>query len=133
MRAVNLKSAHLTDPIGIDVMQPLLTWTAEGGTAQTAYQVVAFLAGKEIWSTGKVGGNSMQTVYTGEAKSRDRIEWHVKLWDENDTEGEWSETARFEYGLLQKTDWSAKWINPEIVGFKPEENQPASYLLREFV
>ena len=32
------------------------------------------------------------------------------LWDENDRAGEISDAASFEMGLLNKADWSAKWI-----------------------
>ncbi len=131
MRAIDLKTTHLTNPIGIDIKVPLLTWTVEDGIRQTAYEVVAVSGGKEIWNSGKVEGNQMHAVYTGPAGSRVRIVWRVRLWDESGSVGEWSEAARFEYGLLQKSDWSAKWINPEITAFQPEENQPASCLLRE--
>ena len=36
-----------------------------------------------------------------------RVTFRIKLWDENGTEGEWSEEAFFEYGI---NNWSAKWI-----------------------
>ena len=38
------------------------------------------------------------------------VVWSVTLWDENDKEGE-SASAAFEYGLLNASDWQAKWIS----------------------
>ena len=41
MRAINLKTEHLTDPIGIDIEQPYLSWNCSGGKKQTAYEIEA--------------------------------------------------------------------------------------------
>ncbi len=48
--------------------------------------------------------------YGGKVTSRIRIEWKVRLWDEGDEAGDWSEPAVFEMGLLHISDWKAKWI-----------------------
>ena len=76
MKAINLKTAHLKNPLGIDIRKPLLTWTCEGGQRQTAYQIRAFAKGKEIWNSGKVESAAMQAVYEGPAESRMRVEWN---------------------------------------------------------
>ena len=88
MKAINLKTAHLKNPLGIDIRKPLLTWTCEGGERQTAYQISAFAKGKEIWNSGRVESGAMQAVYEGPAESRLRVEWTIRLWDENGLEGE---------------------------------------------
>lgn len=131
MKAINLKTAHLKNPLGIDIRKPLLTWTCEGGERQTAYQIRARSNGKEIWNSGRVESASMQAVYEGPAESRLRVEWAIRLWDENGLEGEES-AAWFEYALLHKSDYKAKWINPEIEKIDPKKRQPASVLKREF-
>lgn len=131
MKAINLKTAHLKNPLGIDVRKPLLSWTCEGGTTQTAYQIVAYVDGHEVWNSGRVESAAMQAVYEGPAESRDRVEWTIRLWDENGEVGEESR-AWFEYALLKKSDFKAKWINPETEKFDPKINQPASVLKREF-
>lgn len=132
MQAINLKAAHLRDPLGIDIPQPLLTWNVVGGVKQTAYQIVATSNDTEIWNTGRVSSSTMQAVYEGLAVSRQRITWKLRVWDENDIPGEWSESAFFEFAFLSKQEWKAKWINPEINAFDPEENQPASVLTKRF-
>ena len=131
MRAIHLKTAHLIDPLGIDIRQPLLTWNCEGGVKQTAYQIAASVDGAEVWNTGKVESGAMQTAYTGPAESRSRVYWQIKLWDENGVEGEVCE-AWFEYALLEKSDFRAKWINPETAPVDPKKHQPASVLVQEF-
>ena len=104
MRAIRLKTEYLTDPVGIDLQQPRLMWNCAGGIKQTAYQVIT-----ENWDSGKVESSSMHAVYPLPLQSRERVNWRVRLWDENDQSGEWSE-AFFEMGLLEKTDWTARWI-----------------------
>ena len=132
MKAINLKAAHLRNPLGIDIRQPLLTWNVVDGVKQTAYQIVAICDGEEFWNTGKVSGSTMQAVYEGPATSRSCIQWKIRVWDEEGTQGPWSEPAFFEFAFLSKQEWTAKWINPEIDAFDPEKNQPASVLTKRF-
>lgn len=113
MKAINLKTEYLKNPIGIDIAKPRLFWNCEGGVVQTAYRILATDdSGNVIWDSGKVQSAQMTHVpWGGEAlKSRACVQWRVKLWDETDAEGDWSETATFEIGLLHDTDWCAKWI-----------------------
>ena len=112
MIAVGLKTEYLKNPIGMDFVEPRLQWNCEGGITQTAYQVVCRDdAGNTLWDSGKTAGNTMRVSYEGEAlKSRSRVLWQVRLWDESDTPGDWSEEASFELGLLDPADWQAKWI-----------------------
>lgn len=104
MKAIRLRTEYLFDPIGIDLQSPRLQWNCEGGVKQTAYQIVT-----ENWDSGKIESASMQAVYPKALKSRERVHWRVRLWDENGEAGEWSE-ALFEMGLLDASDWQAAWI-----------------------
>ncbi|MBQ3725419.1 MAG: family 78 glycoside hydrolase catalytic domain [Oscillospiraceae bacterium] len=114
MKAIRLKTEYLTDPLGIDVRQPRLQWHCDGGVQQTAYQIVT-----ENWDSGKVESASMHAAYPLPLRSRERVHWRIRLWDENDQHGEWSE-AFFEMGLLEKTDWTAKWITGNYTVNKKE-------------
>lgn len=109
MKAVNLKTEFLSNPIGIDIQYPRLMWACEGGKTQTAYQIVAKIDDNIIWDSGKVDSNNMSVNYPHKLISRQRVEWTVTLWNENDNEGE-SSSAYFEMGLLTASDWKAKWI-----------------------
>lgn len=104
MRAVRLRTEYLTDPVGVDFTHPRLMWNCEDGVRQTAYEIVT-----ENWRSGRVESASMHADYPEKLRSRERVGWRVRLWDENDRPGDWSE-AFFEMGLLEKTDWAAKWI-----------------------
>ncbi len=104
MKAIRLRTEYLKNPIGIDIPQPRLMWNCADGVTQTAYQIVT-----ESWDSGKVRSSSMQAVYPKPLQSRERVNWKIRLWDENGEPGDWSE-AFFEMGLLDKTDWAVKWI-----------------------
>ena len=105
MKAVRIKVEGLFEPLGIDVTNPRISWNCEGGIKQSAYQIIS-----AKWDSGKVISDEMSVVYPLEPSSRERVDFRIKLWDENDKE-EISEPAFFEMGLLDKTDWKAKWIS----------------------
>jgi alpha-L-rhamnosidase len=144
MKPTELRCEYLVNPIGIDVVNPRLLWKFDleqgiYGAAQTAYQIHASSTleqlenGCLLWDSQKVESDeSIHILYGGvQPKSRERIYWKIKVWDENQKEGEWSEPAYFEMGLLKDSDWSAKWVNPEKEIDKNMQ-QPASYLRKEF-
>lgn len=128
MKAVRLRTEHMTNPLGIGIANPMLSWVCEGGVKQTAYQIVAKCDGETIWNSGKVESSCQSVRYGGSpAKAKEQIYWSVKLWDENSEGGE-IESARFEIGL---DTWKAKWIDPELP-HEEAERQPASYLKKQF-
>lgn len=134
MKAINLRTEYLVCPIGIDTTIPRLFWNCQGGISQTAYQILAYNETNEVaWDTGKVIESTMTHIpYEGkELHSRDRINWKVKLWDENDSEGEWSEVTYFEMGLLHQADWKASWITGDYVT-KKKERYPVDCFKKKF-
>ena len=114
MKAVRLRTDYLENPIGTDLQHPIFMWNCEGGMKQTAYRIVA-----EDWDTGKIESDRMRHNYPYDLESRKRVHWKVRLWDENDQPGEWSE-AYFEAGLLFDSDWTAKWITGDYTVHKKE-------------
>ena len=114
MKAIRLKTEHLFDPLGIDVQHPRLSWNCEGGTKQTAYEIVC-----DQWSSGRVESDAMHAEYPLVLASRERVNWKIRLYDETGAPGEWSE-AFFETGLLKPSDWQAKWITGDYVPNKKE-------------
>ncbi len=125
MKAIRLKTEYLRDPIGIDIQQPRLMWNCNGGVKQTAYQIRC-----QNWDSGKVESSSMQAVYPHALASREQVTWQVRLWDENDAPGDWSE-ASFEMGLLNPSDWKANWITGN---YKVDKHQryPVDYFRKTF-
>ena len=124
----NLRCEYLVKPLGIDDCVPRLSWTIESdrrGAKQIAYRLrVASASEKladgegDLWDSGRVESNQTTHVaYAGQPlKSRDFCHWCVEVWDEagNITK---SESSLWTMGLLEKPDWSAKWIatDPEII------------------
>lgn len=111
MRAINLRTEYLYNPMGIDIRLPRLMWNTVEGIRQSAYQIYAESEDGKVWDSGKAASSKMiGIVYPEALHSCQRINWKVRLWDEKDAAGEWSEQASFEMGLLKKSDWKAKWI-----------------------
>ncbi len=111
MKAIRLRTEYLDNPLGIDIQPPRLLWICEGGVKQTAYRIVA-----EKWDSGKVSSSSMHADYPETLCDRERVNWKVCLWDENDQPGEWSE-AFFEMGI---SAWKAQWITGD---YKPKRSK----------
>ncbi|HEV2670996.1 MAG TPA: family 78 glycoside hydrolase catalytic domain, partial [Gemmatimonadales bacterium] len=110
-----LKVEYLTNPLGIDAVQPRLSWritSSERNTVQAAYQLQVTRSGRLIWDTGRTAGDSSVFVtYGGPAvESRRRYEWRVRVWDAAGRESPWSAPAWWEMGLLQPSQWTAGWI-----------------------
>ena len=131
MKAINLKTEYLINPIGIDIRHPRLFWNCEGGTKQTAYRIVAKTDEQIVWDSGKITSESMHADYPNDLASRQRVEWSVTLWDETDSEGEPSETAFFETGLLSAGDFAAKWISGNY-RVNPKKRYPVDCFKKEF-
>lgn len=111
IKAINLKTEYLQNPLGIDIVRPRFIWNVDGAVKQTAYQIIAKVNGKTVWNSGKVESSAMTHIPYGgsELHSREQVNWSVKLWDENGNGGEISHSF-FEMGLLDAHNWKAKWI-----------------------
>lgn len=132
MKAIHLQTEYLTEPLGLGIRKPRFYWKCEGGKKQTAYQIQAWRSGEPVWDSREVESASMTHIpYEGkELNSRDCVEWAVRLKDESGVWGEWTK-SRFEMGLLEASDWTAKWICGD---YKPQKNRryPADYFKKEF-
>jgi len=147
-----LRCEYLSDPNGIDVVTPRLSWRIESddpvarGIAQTAYQIlVASSPDKldadigDLWDTGKMDdGESLHHAYSGTALvSGAAAFWKVRVWYGGDTPSAWSSTARWRQGLLHREDWAGQWIG--FPGERPADttdpnpvNPPSPLLRRAF-
>jgi alpha-L-rhamnosidase len=127
-KPVHLRCEYLSDPLGIDVGKPGLSWqsdSTERNWVQSAYEVVvsstpeALKNGKgDVWDSGKQNsGESVGIAYGGpKLESGKRYYWTVRVWDNKGRKSEAEQSAFWEMGLLRKEDWKAQWIrwhNPE--------------------
>jgi alpha-L-rhamnosidase len=147
----DLRCEYLKDPLGIDAPQPRLSWVLETGwraargQSQAAYQVLVATSRKklglgqgDLWDSGKVlSDGSIQIPYAGlPLRSGQECFWKVRAWDQESRVSSWSEPARWSMGLLDRSDWHAKWIGADdpLPGGGPEDRRlPERLLRREFV
>ena len=109
-KAIQPKTEYLTNPMGIDIVTPRVSWKVEGAACQSAYQLRFSVNESEWRELPAQQSASMHASLPLTLQSRDRVRWQLRLWDENGQAGEWSETASFEIGLLHPSGWKAKWI-----------------------
>ena len=119
----NLSTDYLSAPMGADSAQPSLSWqmsASRRGAMQTAYQIQVATSTKlldagrpDMWDSGRVKSReSVGVAYAGKSlKSRSAYFWRVRIWDERGVASEFSKPASFEMGLLDPSDWSARWVS----------------------
>jgi alpha-L-rhamnosidase len=135
----DLTTEHKKNPVGIDILQPRLSWKVDGtgvNILQSAYSIrVAstekFSGSGIIWESGKIASDeSLLLEYKGPAlKSGQRYYWQVKIWDNKGRSTKWSETAYWEMGLLSQSEWKAKWVELENDTL---QNLPSPHFRKEF-
>ena len=111
MKAIRLKTNHLVSPMGMDDRPLFLSWQCTGGICQTAYEIQLTADGSLVWESGKVAGSRMYAEAPAAGGSRVQGRWKIRLWDEKEQPGPWSE-AWFETGLAPG-DWQGLWVDPE--------------------
>ncbi len=119
---LGLRCEYLTNPSGIDVRTPRLSWRlnpAANIRAQSAYRLLvasdpAILEKDrgDLWDSSRViSGETTWIEYRGkDLASGQRVYWKVRVWSEAGKPSPWSAPATWSMGLLHPTDWQAKWI-----------------------
>jgi len=128
MPPTNLRCEYLVDPTVIDVQEPRLFWEiqdARRGVRQTAYRILVASSAEtlsqdrgDMWDSGRIESDeTIHITYKGSPlKSRMCCYWKVKVWlrvaDSIAAEEAtpWSKPAMWSMGLLDPSDWQAKWI-----------------------
>jgi alpha-L-rhamnosidase len=130
----NLRCEYRQNPEGLDVTKPRLSWTlvsSRRGDYQLAYQVLAASDEKllrtnhaDLWDSGRIDSTqSFHIVYQGSPlTSRQRVFWKVKVWDSDGKPSSWSSVGRWTMGLLDPTDWRARWITDDRTFTPPGTN-----------
>ncbi len=148
MQVVNLRCEYKVNPLGVDIENPRFSWilkSKQRGAKQIAYQI--FIASSfeklnnnqaDIWDSKKVISNkSIQIYYNGKPlKSNKKYFWKVKIWDQTNNTY-MSKIAYWTTGLLNDSDWKAKWIGLDKAVGDDDPNTPhrilsARMLLNEF-
>jgi alpha-L-rhamnosidase len=118
----DLRCEYALNPMGVDVRAPRLFWKLKsdvGGARQTAYQIVVGSSRDalardqgDLWDSGRVASDETTHIpYAGKPlTSTQRVLWKVRVWDGHARPSPWSAAASWTMGLLEPTDWTARWI-----------------------
>ncbi len=122
IRPEKLTCEYLVNPSVVDVLQPRLAWiniaeVGERGQIQTAWQIrvatsVKKLNEPDLWDSQQVKSDQSDRVkYAGkQLASRTDCWWQVRVWDKNGNVSDWSEPNYWRMGILNASEWKAKWI-----------------------
>ena len=120
--ASELRCEGLPSPIGLDVLQPRLSWKLESPSPaknQSAYRIlVASNLGTlasdiaDIWDSKKMESTDSSSLLTGgrQLVPNEECFWKVKVWDNEGRESPWSAPARWTVGKLSAEASDAEWI-----------------------
>lgn len=118
----HLQCEYLANPVGIDVLQPRLSWQlvdARLGARQTAYQVLVASSEAtlesdqgDLWDSGRIESDqSVHVTYAGKPlASHQQCHWKVRIWDQDGKPTEWSRPAKWSMGILSQAEWQANWL-----------------------
>jgi len=108
-------------PMGIDKTNPRLGWEVQSdkkNVLQTGYHILVASSREKLdrnegdsWNSGKVNSSaSIQVAYAGKKlQSRQPYYWKVKIYT-NIGESDWSAPASWSMGLVNSSEWKARWI-----------------------
>jgi alpha-L-rhamnosidase len=131
MQPERLSTEHLGDDIlGLCVPRPRISWWLPAGTArQAAYEV-------ELDDGRRTRVESDRHVLVewpfDDLRSRESVGWRVRTLTDVGL-SEWSHRAQLEVGLLDRHEWSARWIEPDEGHRRAPGRRPGWQLRHEFV
>jgi len=119
---------YQNNPVGVDTPAPRLSWVIQSkvrGVLQSGYQILVASSPDrlkqdqgDLWDSGRVESDeSVQVAYAGRTlASGETCFWKVRVWDQAGAVSAWSKPSLWTVGLLDSTDWRARWI-----GFASDE------------
>ena len=129
MKVNNILCEYLYNPIGLGIRNPRITWNDLDVISQKAFEVKYSVNGKE--KSDLVYSSSMNYQFKESFNSKDIIKYQIRICDENNNWSDFSEEHSFEMGLLEKTDWKAKWITGNYKVNK-KNRYPVDYFKKSF-
>ena len=139
IKPVALMVEQVENPLGIFRAQPRFSWQipcAQKGNYQKTYRIECASSREllengqaDLWDSGIVSSNQLNLVpYQGKPlSSLQGVYWRVRITDAFDKEGEPSDIAYFEMGLLDKNEWKGLWLTDRLY-----KNKSACYFRSDF-
>jgi alpha-L-rhamnosidase len=136
VKVENLLCENLVNPIGLDILNPRFSWqllSDHRNVIQSAYEIrmgsdsAALVKGKKlIWSSTQTTSEaSVHVAYDGPAiEAEEKYYWQVRVWDNKGAVSDWSAPAHWQVGLLNTSDWLARWIQPGYLEDSIERPSP---------
>ncbi len=120
MKPIALRAENLTEPVGVATSTPRFSWKLalnqekRHNLYQSAYhiQVGTHAYGDNLWDSGVVkAATTFGVKYAGQPlPSGAKCWWQVEVYDQEGVSSGWSAPNSLSVGLLEPSDWSAKWI-----------------------
>mgnify|MGYP000306642653 CR=1 FL=1 len=128
----DLRVDYQESPLGIDSSQPHFSWKIKSkkrGVYQDSWRIIVGESLQEVsrqngsvWDSGQINsGKTVNIAYRGAPLESNRTYfWRVGI-STDDQHLIWSEPARFHTGILDSSEWKARWITSgeEIVSSSP--------------
>lgn len=148
-KAIDLTiSEGFNNPLGFYDTKPTFSWKLPilaNNKSQSAYHIVVasnpdlLPNNADLWDSKKQENEqSVWVKYKGEKlDSRQKVYWQVKYWNQDKEASKWSEINHFELGLLDNSDWKAKWIGldtkaEKVIGSQKNILHRPQYLRKNF-
>jgi alpha-L-rhamnosidase len=104
----DLRCENAANPRGVKALRPQLSWSWGQPRPPRAYQVLVASSEEklkaddgDLWDSGRVLSDRKTVQYQGKAlSSLQRCFWKVRVWNDYDTSGGYSEPASWEMALL---------------------------------
>lgn len=117
-RVVDLRCEGLERPRLLESSNPRFSWKIDSfrtGASQSAYQLrIRYLGEGNAWvfDSERVDSDQSQWVCLAGVSldPKSAYQWQVRIWDENGSVSDWSDSSRFDTGLRGQT-WPARWIS----------------------
>lgn len=121
VRAYSLTvSEGFKNPLGFYDAKPTFSWKLpikNGVSSQKAYRIAVASSpdllpnNADLWdSKRQETDQSAWVTYKGKKlASRQKAYWQIQYWTQDNVPAAWSAVNHFEMGLLENTDWQAKW------------------------
>ncbi|MDR0825042.1 MAG: glycoside hydrolase family 78 protein [Prevotella sp.] len=135
---IHLQCEHLTNPLGIDIDSPRLTWMLNDdrqGAKQTAFQVIVGTDSANVangqgdmWDAGTFDSDRILIAYAGKKLNPfTRYYWKVNSRDKENKQSS-SIVNFFETGMMGMNNWQGAWIDDG----RDIRYKPAPYFRKEF-